>query len=308
MLSSAPPSPSAAFHPHSRPYHASSRRTSGSSCAQSPRFQVSSAPSRRLDQQRPSSAQSPVPAFARSPQIRRREYADASTQYTPPGYPPTYRPPEQEQQTITTTTEPDPLPEPSNSIAHIQRGETSATPVTTEPPEPNLRTDPQPVVPAQSVQPTRRASRDIEADAQRAQQRVRQSEASPASPEQSSPAKRPRSLNQNVKVMPFNYETCDVKDLGVLISDMLMELVRLNDEMPLRDGQLTRFHSRYCSYIYHVSVDTNQTTSERRLPSPSRTTCSALLCMRHFPHLFSYPWYFTSTSFARCILPSPLVA
>jgi hypothetical protein len=45
--------------------------------------------------------------------------------------------------------------------------------------------------------------------------------------------------------MPLKYETCDVKDLGVLISDMLMELVRLNDGFPLRDGTLTRFHSRY---------------------------------------------------------------
>jgi hypothetical protein len=44
--------------------------------------------------------------------------------------------------------------------------------------------------------------------------------------------------------MPFLYELCNVKDLGILISDMLMELVRINDEQPLRDGTLTRFHSR----------------------------------------------------------------
>jgi hypothetical protein len=49
-----------------------------------------------------------------------------------------------------------------------------------------------------------------------------------------------------VKVMPLKYELCDVKELGVLVSDMLMELVRLNSGIPLRDGQLTRFHSRYC--------------------------------------------------------------
>lgn len=60
----------------------------------------------------------------------------------------------------------------------------------------------------------------------------------------SSPAKRARPQEPNVRVMPFLYETCDVKDLGVLISDMLMELVRINDEQPLRDGTLTRFHSR----------------------------------------------------------------
>ena len=46
------------------------------------------------------------------------------------------------------------------------------------------------------------------------------------------------------KVMPLKYETCDVHDLALLIADMLMELVRLNDGIPLKDGQLTRFHSR----------------------------------------------------------------
>jgi hypothetical protein len=49
--------------------------------------------------------------------------------------------------------------------------------------------------------------------------------------------------------MPLKYETCDVKDLGVLVSDMLMELVRLNDGHPLHDGQLTRFHSRYVASV-----------------------------------------------------------
>lgn len=33
-------------------------------------------------------------------------------------------------------------------------------------------------------------------------------------------------------------------DLGILISDMLLDLVRINDKIPLKDGQLTRFHSR----------------------------------------------------------------
>jgi hypothetical protein len=30
----------------------------------------------------------------------------------------------------------------------------------------------------------------------------------------------------------------------VLIANMLMELIRINDQIPLRDGRLTRFHSR----------------------------------------------------------------
>jgi hypothetical protein len=48
----------------------------------------------------------------------------------------------------------------------------------------------------------------------------------------------------SVKVMPLKYHTCNPKDLGVLISNMLMELIRINDRIPLRDGRLTRFHSR----------------------------------------------------------------
>jgi hypothetical protein len=47
----------------------------------------------------------------------------------------------------------------------------------------------------------------------------------------------------NVKIMPLKYETCNPKDLGFLISNMLMELIRLNDKLPL-NGRLTRFHSR----------------------------------------------------------------
>jgi hypothetical protein len=44
--------------------------------------------------------------------------------------------------------------------------------------------------------------------------------------------------------MPILYQNCNSKELGVLISSMLMELIRLNDQIPLRDGRLTRFHSR----------------------------------------------------------------
>ena len=57
-------------------------------------------------------------------------------------------------------------------------------------------------------------------------------------------AKRVRPPMAEVKIMPAKYETCDVRDLVVLISNMLMELIRFNDEIPLRDGGLTRFHSR----------------------------------------------------------------
>lgn len=57
--------------------------------------------------------------------------------------------------------------------------------------------------------------------------------------------KRLRPARPAVKVMPARYELCDTKNLVALIADMLMELVRFNDDIPLRDGRLTRFHSRY---------------------------------------------------------------
>ncbi|KAL8683956.1 MAG: hypothetical protein Q9224_000875 [Gallowayella concinna] len=65
-----------------------------------------------------------------------------------------------------------------------------------------------------------------------------------SSSSQGSSPKRARPAKPAVKLMPVQYETCDVKDLVVLISNMLMELVRFNDDIPLKDGRLTRFHSR----------------------------------------------------------------
>ncbi|KAF2878296.1 cyclin-domain-containing protein [Massariosphaeria phaeospora] len=244
---SAPNSPSATFHAHARYASASSRRTSASSRAPSPRVPAAvSASSRRLEHSHPhaytqpaTSAPSPVPAFAHSPQQhRRREYTHTGTQYTPPGLPPTYRAPAE-------TAAAPALPQ--TSIPLSARGETSAESAVTEPPAPSLRKEPQsavsvPVLPSQPN--TRPPSRD-EGSHHGQQQRPRQDEPSPAAPEAlSSPSKRARTQPADVKVMPLKYETCDVKDLGVLISDMLMELVRLNDGFPLRDGQLTRFHSR----------------------------------------------------------------
>jgi hypothetical protein len=46
------------------------------------------------------------------------------------------------------------------------------------------------------------------------------------------------------KILPINYEFCDVGDLVVLIADMISELIQINDRLPLKDGSLTRFHSR----------------------------------------------------------------
>jgi len=58
------------------------------------------------------------------------------------------------------------------------------------------------------------------------------------------PFKKMRAEEASIKDMPLDYSTCETRDLVLLISSMLMELVRYNDTIPLRDGQLTRFHSR----------------------------------------------------------------
>ena len=65
-----------------------------------------------------------------------------------------------------------------------------------------------------------------------------------SSSSQGSSPKRARHPRPTVKLMPLQYETCDVKDLVLLISNMLLELIKFNDEIPLKDGRLTRFHSR----------------------------------------------------------------
>ena len=53
-----------------------------------------------------------------------------------------------------------------------------------------------------------------------------------------------RSSHVAVKILPVNYEFCDVEDLVMLIAGLISELVQINDQLPLRDGGLTRFHSR----------------------------------------------------------------
>ncbi|KAF4208000.1 hypothetical protein CNMCM8980_004344 [Aspergillus fumigatiaffinis] len=59
-----------------------------------------------------------------------------------------------------------------------------------------------------------------------------------------SQSKRLRPSKPDVKYLPENYDQADPRDLVVLISSMLMELIRFNDKIPLNNGRLTRFHSR----------------------------------------------------------------
>lgn len=59
-----------------------------------------------------------------------------------------------------------------------------------------------------------------------------------------SQSKRLRPSKPAAKVLPRDYEQADPKDIVILISSMLMELIRFNDKIPLHQGRLTRFHSR----------------------------------------------------------------
>lgn len=62
--------------------------------------------------------------------------------------------------------------------------------------------------------------------------------------QQASP-KRRRGYGAAKKVLPVEFSRCDTTDLAVLIADMLMELISYNDNIPLKEAALTRFHSRY---------------------------------------------------------------
>ncbi|KAI5282162.1 hypothetical protein KEM54_002936, partial [Ascosphaera aggregata] len=57
-------------------------------------------------------------------------------------------------------------------------------------------------------------------------------------------SKRRRSQPNAPKILPRDYSAVEPADLVILISSMLMELIQFNDKIPLRDGRLTRFHSR----------------------------------------------------------------
>lgn len=59
------------------------------------------------------------------------------------------------------------------------------------------------------------------------------------------PPKRTRPSKTTAKLLPLRYELCEVEDMVALIADMISELIETNDNLPLRDVVLTRFHSRF---------------------------------------------------------------
>jgi hypothetical protein len=49
---------------------------------------------------------------------------------------------------------------------------------------------------------------------------------------------------QIAKALPKDYMKCNALQLGVVVADMLVELIQINDEVLPKAGILTRFHSR----------------------------------------------------------------
>jgi hypothetical protein len=156
------------------------------------------------------------PIVAAPSSVSKPHTVDVGTQYSPPGFPPTAR-----WATSSVQTPRDPL--------HAVTATATAT-------TPSKRREP-------SMEPTE-TNALFDAQPRSDSLPTVSTVATASNPGQAaSPSKRPRADNAR-KVLPRSYADCDVTDLGVLISGMLMELVRINDKIPLRDGHLTRFHSR----------------------------------------------------------------
>lgn len=241
-------SPSPVASPRASTLHFPSSRSRASSFAPSPKSNVPSRASPHLaaitsPRQRAANAR-PSPSQANSLQSRRtrdqhsesvarREsrprYADAGTQYSPDGYPPTAghrfsgNTLQDEESAGSRRKRKEGASPQMNATSRV--GDAGAA---SPPAEPGIRKDP---------------SSDQKLPERPARQQSEPQEARSTHGHSSAP-KRPRAESEAAKIMPRAYETCNPKDLGVLIANMLMELIRLNDQIPLRDGRLTRFHSR----------------------------------------------------------------
>lgn len=93
-------------------------------------------------------------------------------------------------------------------------------------------------------------------------------EASRANP-QLLPPKRPRAAQRAPKVLPLAYELVDVEDMVILVAGMVSELIQTNDNLPLRDVVLTRFHSRFVSSIRTTTTEQLLTNTHSTPPGIS---------------------------------------
>jgi hypothetical protein len=168
----------------------------------------------------------PHPPGPPSPPPLRANYQNASTQYSPMGE-------------VSRTS---PLIAPKK--VEIPRAH-----IPTQPPASSL---PQPVsnpvthnLKLSSTVPPEPAARPQTPRTKRRQFKETAESSSSTATAQSSPPKRTKPAKSAAKVLPLRYELCAVEDMVILIADMISELMETNDNLPLRDVVLTRFHSRF---------------------------------------------------------------
>ena len=252
-LTSSPSLSPRAFH-HSSPRAFAPAHRSPAANRSSPRSSnSSSAPRRAFNVPATSSApQQPYKYFLESGPAAGSGagYVDAGTQYSPDGFPPTAKVAAaavdkpvgsrtatsgsssnpRSAATVTATKKRKEAAPPAESSPEPMSGASasSGAPRSAQPDEPIVRDEPARVV----------GSTSTPSNTGPELQEARSTHGHSAAP------KRSKAEPGSSKIMPLKYETCSPKDLGVLISNMLMELIRINDRIPLRDGRLTRFHSR----------------------------------------------------------------
>ena len=229
---------------HSPTLHGSNASSSPSSCnasyrssrfSNSPRSQIKPPPPAAFPRHvipSPKPLKRPLPTSSTSsPKVMK----DAGTQYTPPSIDPplsgsvsslgkrrgTSQSPKK---TKTRTPPPEPTLEPKNATLSTTGTNNQTAPIA-------------PTASASTIQHTTITPSNTftKSSSSSSHSHSRSQESSP---------KRHRAARPSTKAVPHKYETCDTKDLVILISDMLMELIRHNDDLPLEDGRLTRFHSR----------------------------------------------------------------
>ena len=288
VLSSPSPtlSPKPSFHSHHDRTLAGLRRSNSRSYRLSPSspqasYSHASSPVVQFQQTPPTSA--PAPASTSASTKERPRMVDAGTQYSPPDYPPTTR-----RSMSSTSIFGSAIQHSSNVGVSEQQSETAQSPASTDlpresPPQPVLRRDPEPHSPPASSVSATTASGD----------------APSPSAELGSLSKKARG-EMPVKVMPLDYMKCDVRDLGIVISDMLLELVRINDPLPFKNENLTRYHSRLVSPIFKSGCRAGLTGAGHLLPSQSLTTSTASSSMPRSHRQYSSHWYTISTNSPLC--------
>ncbi|KAJ5300085.1 hypothetical protein PENANT_c146G03311 [Penicillium antarcticum] len=112
------------------------------------------------------------------------------------------------------------------------------------------------------------------------------------------------SPDSGTKILPASYELVDSRDLVVLITNLIMELISINDKIPLHQHRLTRFHSRSPP---HISVHDYL----RRLVEHANLPPSILLSIVYYIDLLCdmYPGFaITSLTVHRFLIASAMVA